>query len=132
MFKLPELPYSYNALEPFIDAKTMEIHHTKHHQTYVDKLNALVEANSELKDKTLEELCLLPETKNMAGGHFNHSLFWEMMAPPTGDKIPVEFEKFKDEFTDKAAKLFGSGWIWLAKEKDGLKVIALRFKIHHF
>ena len=92
MFKLPELQYKYGALEPFIDARTMEIHHTKHHQTYVDKLNTLIETNPELKDKTLEELCLNLITKNMAGGHYNHSFFWETIGPETNEKIPKEIE----------------------------------------
>ena len=118
MFKLPELQYKYDSLERFIDAKTMEIHHTKHHQTYVDKLNALIEANINLKDKTLEELCLTPETKNMAGGHYNHTFFWEVIAPPSKIEVPDFFLNFKDEFSDKASKLFGSGWVWFVANKD--------------
>lgn len=124
MFTLPKLDYSYDALEPFIDTKTMEIHHTKHHQTYVDNLNKIISENNELKEKTLEQLVLLPETKNMAGGHFNHSLWWQIIGPPTESKIPDEILKFKDEFSDKALKLFGSGWVWLGKDESGnLKVI---------
>lgn len=124
MFKLPELQYKYDSLEPFIDAQTMEIHHTKHHQTYVDKLNSIVDANPSLKDKKLEELCLIPETNNMAGGHYNHSFFWETIGPHTEDKIPDEILKFKDEFNDKAAKLFGSGWVWIVAKDKKLEVIA--------
>lgn len=123
MFTLPKLQYEYNALEPHIDAKTMEIHFTKHHQTYVDKLNALVDANPELKDKTIEELCLIPETKNMAGGHYNHSFFWETIGPVTNQEIPEVFLNLKDEFNDKAVKLFGSGWVWIAKKDNEVKVI---------
>lgn len=122
-FTLPQLDYSYDALEPFIDAKTMEIHHTKHHQTYVDKLNALVSANSNLQNKSLEELCADPITKNMAGGHYNHSLFWKMIGVPKNEKIPDVIAKFRDEFDQKALALFGSGWVWLAKEGNDIKVI---------
>ena len=123
MFTLPKLDYSYDALEPFIDALTMEIHHTKHHQTYVDKLNAIVEKNPELQNKTLDELCLIPETKNMAGGHANHSFFWKTIGSATDTKMPQEFEKYKEEFTQKSLGLFGSGWVWIAKENEALKVI---------
>ena len=115
MFTLPKLDYSYDSLEPFIDAKTMEIHHTKHHQTYIDKLNAIVEANPNLKDKTLEELCLLPETKNMARGHYNHSFFWQIIGPAGSGTIPDEINSLKDEFNQKALTLFGSGWTWIVK-----------------
>lgn len=123
MFTLPKLDYSYDALEPFIDAKTMELHYTKHHQTYVDKLNAILDEAPALKDKSLEELCVEPYTKNMAGGHFNHSFWWKMIGPPSQEKIPDEILQFKDEFTDKSLKLFGSGWVWLAKQDGILKVL---------
>lgn len=123
MFTLPKLKYSYGALEPFIDAQTMETHHTKHHQTYVDKLNAIIEKSPELGGKSLEELVKLPETKNMAGGHFNHSFFWETIGPTTGEKSSVKFGPFKEEFTAKATALFGSGWVWLAKKDGKLEVI---------
>lgn len=124
MFTLPKLPYKYDALEPYIDAKTMEIHHTKHHQTYVDKLNGIVEANSDFKDKKLEELVLLPETKNMAGGHYNHSFLWEILTPPSDQQGSSAFEVYKDQFIDKSLKLFGSGWVWLAKKDEKIEVIA--------
>ncbi len=124
MFKLPELQYKYDALEPFIDAKTMEIHHTKHHQTYVDKLNALVTENPDISDKTLSELCLNPITKNMAGGHYNHSFFWQIIGSPLGKSLPSEIEKYKSEFDDKALKLFGSGWVWIAKKDEKIEVIS--------
>jgi len=128
MFTLPKLQYKYDALEPYIDAKTMEIHHTKHHQTYIDKLNTLVDANPELNSKTLEELCLISETKNMAGGHLNHSFFWEIIGPAPVENSVVkpleEILKFKDEFNDKASKLFGSGWVWIAKQDNEIKVIS--------
>lgn len=123
MFTLPKLKYSYDALDPFIDAQTMEIHHTKHHQTYVDKLNAIIEKSPDLADKKLEELVKLPETKNMAGGHFNHTFFWEIIGPASGEKSSAKFEPFKEEFTNKATALFGSGWVWLAKKDGKLEVI---------
>ena len=124
MFVLPKLNYSYDSLEPFIDAKTMEIHHTKHHQTYVDKLNAIVEANSNLEDKTLEELCLLPEIKNMAGGHYNHAFFWQIIGPVQSDiSVPIGISSLKEEFNQKALTLFGSGWTWIVKNQNKLEVI---------
>ncbi len=136
-YKLPELGYAYNALEPYIDAKTMEIHFTKHHQTYVDKLNAAVEGG-EYQDKPIDELVRmvndLPEkirtaVRNNGGGHANHSLFWRVLAPggraePDGalgaaiDKELGGFEAFKAGFAEGAKNIFGSGWNWLAV-KDG-------------
>ncbi len=144
MFELPKLPYSYDALEPYIDAKTMEIHYTKHHAGYVAKLNDALAGFPELQKKTVREL--VEELQNMAdsvksavknhgGGHFNHSLFWELMKPqgggtPTGELSSAitatfgSFEKFQEEFTKAAAGVFGSGWAWLAmSDKEGLKVI---------
>ncbi len=141
-FELPLLPYSYDALEPYIDAKTMEIHHTKHHASYVTKLNEAVAAVPELERKTLEELLLstekLPEptrtaVRNHGGGHYNHSLFWTSMGPhfernekgPSGNlKQTIEaafgdFEKFKGAFSKTAAGIFGSGWVWLVKNDSG-------------
>lgn len=130
-FKLPKLSYSYNALEPVIDARTMEIHHTKHHQTYLDNLNKAIEG-TELEQKNIEEICKLantPALKNNGGGHYNHELFWEILTPngakePVGNvKVAIEnyggFEKFKSDFSDAAKTRFGSGWAWLCKKEDG-------------
>ena len=138
---LPKLPFAFDALEPFLDAKTMEIHYTKHHQTYVDKLNAALEKHPELKDKPIEELLKHPNNipddiktavKNFGGGTANHTFYWSILAK---DKKPNEkiiaainkdftsFEKFKEQFTASAASLFGSGWTWLVKNKDKLEII---------
>lgn len=141
MFLLPKLPYAYDALEPYIDAQTMELHHSKHHQTYVDKLNAALEG-TEWAGKTIEEVLRnlegIPEEKrtavrNNGGGHYNHSLFWELMAPgmgaaPTGKMAELiaiafgSFEEFKQQFMDAAVARFGSGWVWLMKDGAGLKI----------
>lgn len=141
MFTLPKLPYGYNALEPYIDAQTMEIHYSKHHQAYVDKLNAALEG-TEWADKTIEDILenldKAPEDKrtavrNNGGGHYNHSLFWESMKAgpsslPNGklhEQIMSSFgsfEEFKKQFGDAAAGRFGSGWVWLFKDGDGLKI----------
>ncbi len=141
-YELPKLPYAYDALEPYIDAKTMEIHYTKHHQTYVNKLNEALEKHPELADKPLEELLgnlgAVPEdirtaVRNHGGGHSNHSFFWTTMGPmkadasnePTG-RVAAEiktafsdFGQFKELFTKAAAGVFGSGWAWLVADKDG-------------
>ncbi|MFP4143575.1 MAG: superoxide dismutase [Phycisphaeraceae bacterium] len=140
-FTLPDLPYSHDALEPAIDAQTMQIHHEKHHGGYVKKLNAAIEG-SEWDNKPIEQILSsldqVPRDKktairNNGGGHYNHSLFWPLMAPgghaggkPTGalaEAIEAElggFEKFKDEFSKAAANRFGSGWAWLiVNEPDG-------------
>lgn len=139
MYSLPQLSYSYDALEPYIDAKTMEIHHTKHHQTYVDKLNAALEGRVELQAKSVEELISnidsVPENirtavRNHGGGYANHSFFWTILGPqsvgePTGalaEAITAEFGSFADftqKFNDGAAAQFGSGWMWLVKNKSG-------------
>lgn len=138
MHTLPQLPYSYDALEPHIDAQTMEIHHTKHHQGYVDKLNAALEKYPELQEKSIDELIIeladLPEDVRMAvrnngGGHYNHSLFWTVLSPektePTGELLEAinekfgSFEKFKEQFTVAASTRFGSGWAWLIADVSG-------------
>jgi Fe-Mn family superoxide dismutase len=136
-FDLPKLNYAYNALEPHIDARTMEIHHTKHHAAYINNLNAAV-TGTNLEGKTIEailaEISKAPvAVRNNGGGHFNHTLFWTVMGPnkggsPSGDladginKAFGSFDAFKDEFSKAAATRFGSGWAWLIKTKDGLKV----------
>ncbi len=136
--KLPDLPYDYNALEPFIDEQTMKIHHDKHHQAYVNNLNTALKDHSDLQKKTVEELLShlnsVPETirtavRNNGGGHENHSLFWTLMRPkardqPSGhllEKINStfgSFEKFKELFSAAGMGRFGSGWAWLTL-KDG-------------
>ncbi len=133
MFKVPALDYGYDALEPTISKQIMELHHDKHHQAYVDKLNAALEQAPELQGKALTELLSnldsVPETireavRNHGGGHYNHSLFWKMMAPKAGGEPGGElakalsakygsFQKFTEEFEAKAASVFGSGWAWL-------------------
>jgi len=138
-FKLPELPYDVKALEPHIDARTMEIHHGKHHQAYINNLNAAIEGRDELKGKTAIELILkieeLPESirtavRNNGGGHVNHSLFWTVMGPrgggrPSGplataiDGAFGSFESFQKEFSTAATTVFGSGWAWLCVGADG-------------
>ncbi len=131
-FELPKLGYAYDALEPTIDAKTMEIHHTKHHQAYIDNLNKAI-AGTDLEGKTIEEICKTgtdkPVVRNNGGGHYNHSLFWEILTPggskePIGNvKTAIEnyggFEKFKNDFSEAAKTRFGSGWAWLCKKGDG-------------
>jgi len=141
-FELPKLPYGYDALEPYIDAKTMELHHTKHHQTYVDKLNTAVEKYPELVGRPIEELLMnLANLKmeepdriairNHGGGHFNHSLFWKILDPTNqkDDLVVKEInstfgsvEEFKKQFTDSATKLFGSGWTWLVRNNQTSKL----------
>lgn len=130
-FELPKLDYAYTALEPIIDAKTMEIHHTKHHQTYIDNLNKAI-TGTPLEGKSIEEICKsanTPALTNNGGGHYNHSLFWKILTPngakePIGNvKIAIQnyggFEKFKMDFTEAAKTRFGSGWAWLCKKQDG-------------
>ncbi len=142
MFTLPKLEYSYDALEPYIDAKTMELHYTKHHQTYIDNLNAALKDYPELQKKTLEELLkdlsALPEkirvaVQNNGGGHLNHSQFWLWMdkagGKPQGkvlDEIVKKFgsfDAFKEQFSTAAKSRFGSGWAWLSFDKSGSIVI---------
>jgi len=139
---LPELPYDYNALEPHIDAKTMEIHHTKHHQTYINNLNAALENHSDLQGKSLNDLIRglsdVPEdirtaVRNNGGGHLNHSMFWTVMSPggggePSGDigsAIDSAFgglSDFQDAFAKAGATRFGSGWAWLCVDNGKLIV----------
>ncbi|WP_026961827.1 superoxide dismutase [Alicyclobacillus herbarius] len=142
--QLPPLPYAFDALEPHIDALTMEIHHDRHHGTYVNNLNAALEGHPELQEKSIEDLLKginsVPESirtavRNNGGGHANHSLFWEILSPngggqPTGavaDAINStfgSFEKFKDEFSKAAAGRFGSGWAWLVVNGGKLEIIS--------
>ena len=136
-FELPKLAYSYDALEPTIDARTMEIHHSKHHQAYVDNLNNAI-AGTDLEGKSLEEIQKTgtdkPAVRNNGGGHYNHSLFWELLTPggskePVGNvKAEIEkiggFEKFKEDFSNAAKTRFGSGWAWLVKNADGSVVVS--------
>lgn len=133
-FKLPDLSYDYNALEPYIDARTMEIHHTKHHAGYTANLNKAVEGTA-LEGKTLEEIFASVSSapaavRNNGGGFYNHNLYWAVMAPPSGshpegellDAINGAFgsvDEFKSQFGTAAATRFGSGWAWLVKKADG-------------
>ncbi|HYC79910.1 MAG TPA: superoxide dismutase [Candidatus Binatia bacterium] len=140
--ELPKLPYVYDALEPYIDAKTMELHHTKHHQAYIDKLNAALEKYPELQGRPLDEL--LSDLQNLkvedadrtairnhGGGHFNHSFFWKLLDPSNQkDELLVKeitstfgsVDEFKKQFTDSATKLFGSGWTWLVRDGQTSKL----------
>ncbi|MFW6226521.1 MAG: superoxide dismutase, partial [Bacteroidota bacterium] len=127
-FELPKLDYAYDALTPHIDARTMEIHHTKHHQAYTTKLNGAIEG-TDLEGKSIEEILKNVSkhstvVRNNGGGFYNHNLFWKVMGPNGGGKPSGEvaeaidkhfgsFEKFKDEFSNAAATRFGSGWAWL-------------------
>ena len=136
-FELSKLPYAFNALEPHIDAKTMEIHHDKHHQAYVTNLNKAIEG-TDAEKLSIEEICkniskYPAAVRNNGGGHYNHSLFWEIMAPnaggmPTGDLAKAietdlgGFEKFKADFSNAGATRFGSGWAWLCVKEGKLAV----------
>jgi superoxide dismutase, Fe-Mn family len=142
-YEVPALPYDYGALEPHIDEQTMRVHHDKHHQAYVDKVNAALEG-TEWADKPVEEvlrnLDRIPDDKrtavrNNGGGHYNHSLFWEWMSPggggePDGALAAAiqsafgSFEDFKAQFKDAGVNQFGSGWAWLVSEDGGLAVVA--------
>jgi Fe-Mn family superoxide dismutase len=143
-YKLPDLGYSYDALEPFIDARTMEIHYTKHHQTSVDNLNKALEGKDEFKDMPIEELITklntLPDdiktpVRNNGGGHLNHTMFWQIMAPNSGGE-PIgalaekindafgSFDKFKEDFKKAALGRFGSGWAWLVVDNGNLKIVS--------
>ena len=140
--QLPNLSYSVDALEPHIDARTMEIHHGKHHQTYINNLNAALESNPDLSSKSVDDLISdlsqVPEdirgaVRNNGGGHSNHSFFWQVISP-SGGGIPVgslndaitsafgSFDAFKDAFTKAALTRFGSGWAWLIKSGDSVAV----------
>jgi Fe-Mn family superoxide dismutase len=141
-FTLPPLPYANDALEPHIDAKTMEIHHTKHHQAYVNNLNAAIEKAPELANKSLDDLMkgvnAVPDAvkaavRNNGGGHWNHSMFWQIMGPnkggePTGklaDAIKSafgDFAKFKEQFAAAGVGRFGSGWAWLVTDGGKLSI----------
>ncbi|HKI00602.1 MAG TPA: superoxide dismutase [Thermoanaerobaculia bacterium] len=143
-YQLPALPYGFDALEPHIDAKTMEIHHDKHHATYVAKLNEAIGKHSELDGKPVEELLRgidqIPEdirgaVRNHGGGHHNHSLFWEVMGPggggnPSGELADAlksdfgSFEAFKEKLTNAAVNQFGSGWGWLVASGGKLDVVS--------
>ena len=143
-FELPKLPYAVDALEPYIDAQTMTIHHDKHHQAYITNLNGAIEKHPELASKSLEallkDLNAVPEdirtaVRNHGGGTWNHSMFWEIMAPKAGGAPKGElakaidlsfksFDAFKEEFTKAANGRFGSGWAWLVKKGSGLAVVS--------
>ena len=148
-YEVPDLPYAYDALEPHIDEATMKVHHDKHHQAYVDKANAALEgtewADKDVED-VLKDLGSLPADKqgpvpnatavrNNAGGHYNHSLFWEMLSPdgggaPSGELAEAidaafgSFDDFKDAFKNGGIGQFGSGWVWLVKDGDGVAVVS--------
>lgn len=140
MYTLPKLSFAYDALEPHIDAKTMEIHYTKHHQGYVDKLNAALEGHDDLSAMSIEDLLtnfkskvpneIATAVRNNGGGHVNHSLFWEILSPDGGgqahgelakaiDQAFASFDSFKETFGQLAAKRFGSGWMWLVVDNNG-------------
>lgn len=139
-FELPNLPYAADALEPHIDKETMEIHHDKHHNTYVTKLNSAVEG-TDLESKSIEEIVAnldsVPENiqtavRNNGGGHLNHSLFWELLTPNSEEKGTVidkikeqwgSLDEFKKEFADKAVARFGSGWAWLVVNNGKLEIV---------
>lgn len=136
-FELPKLDYAYDALEPHIDARTMEIHHTKHHAAYTSNLNNAI-AGTDLEGKTIEEIMAVVDkypaaVRNNGGGYYNHNLYWKVLTPggskaPSGElKTAIEqsfgsVEAFKEEFAKAAATRFGSGWAWLIKDKDRLVV----------
>jgi Fe-Mn family superoxide dismutase len=143
-FQLPALPYPYDALEPYIDAQTMTIHHDKHHAAYVTNLNAAIEKHPELGNKSLEQLLgdlnAVPEdirtaVRNNGGGAWNHDMFWQIMGPNAGGQPKGElakaidsafgsFDAFKEELAKSAAGRFGSGWAWLVKRGNGLAIVS--------
>src|SRR5207237_6834977 len=138
-YELPKLPYAYDALEPHIDAKTMEIHHTKHHQAYIDNVNKAIKGNADLEKKSVEDLISdlksVPEdistvVCNNGGGHANHSFFWKIMGPNAGGEPKGKladdskstfgsFDDFKEKFAAAGTGCFGSGWDWLIKKMSG-------------
>ncbi len=138
-FKLPELDYAYNALEPNIDARTMEIHHSKHHAGYTNNLNAAIEG-TDLAGKSIEDILAgiskhPVAVRNNGGGYYNHDLFWKVMSPnggglPSGKVLQAieksfgSFDAFKEQFSKAAATRFGSGWAWLVKKQDGSLVVS--------
>ena len=143
-FTLPDLPYGFDALEPHIDTATMQIHHGKHHQTYVNNLNAAIEKAPELAGKSLDDLLKginsVPESvrtavRNNGGGHWNHSMFWKWMAPNGGGAPGAEtgnainnsfggFDKFKEQWAAAGAGRFGSGWVWLLNDGGKLSIVS--------
>ena len=143
-FELPKLPYAVDALEPYIDAQTMTLHHDKHHQTYVTNLNGAIDKHPELASKSLEDLLMdlnsVPEdirmvVRNHGGGTWNHSMFWEIMGPNAGgapggelakavDAAFGSFDAFKAEFEKAANGRFGSGWAWLVKKGNGVAIVS--------
>lgn len=143
-FQLPDLPYAYSALEPFIDEITMQIHHDKHHGVYVEKLNGIIEKHPELLGKSIEELLTninaLPEEaktpiRNNGGGHYNHTFFWEIMTPggakePQGNMKTAlnstfgDFLKFQENFAQAGMSRFGSGWVWLIYDGKDLEIVS--------
>ncbi|HEX5157261.1 MAG TPA: superoxide dismutase [Ktedonobacterales bacterium] len=138
-YELPPLPYDYNALEPYIDEETMHLHHDKHHQAYINNLNAALQGQSQFENMSIDELIrslnsvpdnIRTAVRNNGGGHINHSMFWQIMKPngggePTGDLASAisstfgSFDQFKAAFNDAGAKRFGSGWAWLVIGADG-------------
>jgi Fe-Mn family superoxide dismutase len=142
MFELPDLPYDYDALDPYVSADIMRLHHDGHHKTYTANLNKLVETDDNLKGLSIEEMLVKVATapadkqqaiKNQAGGYYNHGLFWEMMSPkggePTGDLLDAirddfgDFGSFREQFTAGANKVFGSGWQWLVYNNGKLELM---------
>jgi superoxide dismutase, Fe-Mn family len=143
-FELPSLPYAHNALEPHIDARTMEIHHGKHHQAYINNLNAALEGQADLQGKSIEDLVKgissVPENirtavRNNGGGHLNHSMFWLLMAPSGGGEPSGEvasaissafgsFASFKEQFAKAGVGRFGSGWAWLVSNGGKLEIVS--------
>ncbi len=144
MFTLPDLPYGYDALEPFISSNIQHLHHDKHHQSYVDNLNKALEKHPEMGEKTIEEIIKsydkAPEDirtvlRNHGGGHYNHSMFWQMMSPkkdqmPEGNLLEEinkafgSYDAFKKQFSESAVKVFGSGWEWLVLDNGKLTLMS--------